>query len=273
MKDYRNLISRVYSNGVLKKSRAGEVRSVHHEVIDFDLRDGFPAITGRKLAFDVVAAELECFIHGLTDIREFHARGCHIWDANLADFNARTNRPNNTDLGPIYGRVWRGSQPGDLDQLAFVLAEAKANPNSRRLLVSAWLPDEAQDSSLVALPACHVMWQLSIANGFLDLCFYMRSVDIALGLPFDVASYALLQTLIANELMLTPRKLTAFLADAHIYTSNDEGVRAYMQREIHKPPTLVLESALGAPVTSFKRTDVRLASYSHGEPIKMMMAV
>jgi thymidylate synthase len=262
--------------GDVKESRAGNVMSVSHVTWSHDMREGFPAITGRKLAFKTMAAELECFVKGLSRIYEFQSRGCHIWDANLADFNARTGRPDNKDLGPIYGVLWRGltdKAPSIPDQLVELLAEAKANPQSRRLLVTAWAPGVSNDASLVALPPCHLLWQISIVGPWLDLCFYMRSVDLALGLPFDIASYALLQSLIAHELGYKPRTLTAFLADAHIYTQNLPGVTEYLTRNVFTLPTLNLGTAPGSKVIDFSYKDVSLSGYTCGDAIKMDMAV
>lgn len=273
MFEYHKLLNNVLSHGDQKSSRAGPVQSLPHQVLTHDMRGGFPAITGRKLQFAAVAAELECFVKGKSLIGDFHERNCHIWDANLEDFNKRTGKSRNTDLGPIYGRVWRGAWLGEPDQLAEVLTEARQNPQSRRLLVTAWVPGESTDTSLLALPPCHVMWQISICGPFIDMCFYMRSVDLALGLPFDIASYGLLQSLIANELMYVPRYLTAFMADAHVYESNRAGVLEYLDRAKHPAPTLQLDMDPGAAVVDFKYTQARLLNYSHGAPIKMVMAV
>lgn len=276
MQSYRQILKTVLHHGDVKESRAGNVVSVSHVTWSHDMRTGFPAITGRKLAFKTMAAELECFIKGLSHIDDFRLRGCRIWDANLADFNDRMATPDNKDLGPIYGRVWRGlvdDAPSIPDQLVELLADARINPQSRRLLVTAWAPGVSDDGALVALPPCHLLWQISIVGPWLDLCFYMRSVDLALGLPFDIASYALLQSLIANELGYKSRTLTAFLADAHIYTQNLPGVNEYLDRPTFALPTLNLGTAPGAKVIDFDYINVSLSGYTCGDAIKMDMAV
>lgn len=275
MIEYRKLLHHVLEHGHIKQSRAGDTVFASHQMITHNCQtQGFPAITGRKLAFKTMAAELECFVKGLTDIESFRSRGCRIWDANLEAYNKRIGSPDNTDLGDIYGAVWRGYyRAGAVDQLVWVLNEAKNNPGSRRLFVTAWVPELATNEFIQALPPCHLSFQLTIHNGCLDLCFYMRSVDLVLGLPFDLASYALLQALIANELGLTARKLTGFLADAHVYLTNAEAAKEYLRRNIYAPPRLVLDIEPGAPVTSFLYTQAHLANYQHGEAISTPMAV
>lgn len=270
---YKNLLFDVLNNGETKASRAGDTIFLPHQLISHDCRKGFPVLTGRKFAFKTMAAELDCFIHGLSDINDFHDRDCYIWDANLVDYNKRIGAPKNTDLGCIYGRVWRGAYGDGVDQLTWVLTEAKRDPGSRRLFVTAWIPELAHNTSIQALPPCHLSFQLTINNGTLDLCFYMRSVDLALGLPFDFASYALLQALIARELGLIPRVLSGFLADAHIYHQNLEAVHKYLDRPLFELPTLKLDGPDRASVESFHYTHAHLENYLHGAPITTAMAV
>lgn len=276
MLEQARLLTQVLETGDIKQSRAGQVLSLHHLTFSHDMRNGFPVLTGRKFAFRTMAAELECFIKGTSDIQDFHDRNCHIWDANLADFNMRTGYANNKDLGPIYGRAWRGTVSSSLtapDQLTEMLNDATTNPTSRRLLVTAWLPEISTDPMQVALPPCHVLWQISIFKHFVDLCFYMRSVDLALGLPFDVASYGLLQCLIGRQLKLTPRRLTGFLADAHIYESNLSGVWEYLARPTFDLPTLVFDPTSSDKVVDFDYRTCSLENYQSGAPIVMKMAV
>jgi len=273
MLEQAKLLTQVLETGDRKQSRAGPVLSLHHLMVSHDMRNGFPVLTGRKFAFKTMAAELECFVKGTANINEFHARNCHIWDANLADFNMRTGWANNKDLGPIYGNVWRGRHPNGPDQLTEMLDDAVATPLSRRLLVTAWLPGVSNDPMRVALPPCHVLWQISIFKPYVDLCFYMRSVDLALGLPFDVASYGLLQCLIGRQLKLTPRRLTGFLADAHVYESNLPGVWEYLARPTFDLPTLVLDPTSSDQVVDFDYRACSLENYQSGAPIAMKMAV
>lgn len=269
MNNYDDLLRKIITHGDLAPSRAGNVYKLSHEMLSFDLREGFPAITGRKLQFAVMAGELACFVKGETDIMEFHKRGCRIWDANLADFNKRKGTPNNTDLGPVYGAQWRDFY--GIDQLRTVIDKLKADCYDRRLLVTAWNPAQFEE---MALPPCHLMWQLSTTDGVhLDLMFYMRSVDMALGFPFDIASYALLLHLIANEVGMVPRKVTASLADVHIYAQNVPGIRTYLDRPKHPKPMLHLDMAVGMPVEYFEPELAMLLKYEYEPVIQMEMAV
>lgn len=266
MQAYNDILNGIIRDGDSVDSRAGPVLRLSHEFFMHDLRNGFPAITGRKLAFNAMAAELACFVKGLRDVQDFKDRGCNIWDKDLARFNAEQNMPGNTDLGPVYGVQWRNF--GGVDQLRQVIDTAKTDPGSRRLLVSAWNPPEIKD---MVLPPCHVMFQISIVNQHLDLIFYMRSVDMALGFPFDIASYGLLTHLIANELGLTPRWLTAVLADCHLYKANLAGIEAYLKAKTFPLPQLVLDVLPGMPVEQFEPGMAALSNYSHSPAIKMEM--
>lgn len=272
MNHYKDLLCHVLQDGEPKPSRAGMTVFLPHQVITHDCRTGFPVLTGRKFAFKTMVAELDCFIHGLSLIDDFHIRDCHIWDANLESFNKRNKTPHNRDLGPIYGRVWRGPWKDSFDQLQWVVDEAKRDPSSRRLLVDAWVPEDVFLGKQ-ALPPCHTHFQLTINNGHLDLCFYMRSVDLVLGLPFDLASYALLQAILANELDLIPRYTTGFLADAHIYDTNREAAWEYVARPMYAPPGLVLDMAPGEPFDAFCCVKARLVGYLSGPAISTPMAV
>lgn len=264
MRSYKDILGTTLSDGDIVNSRAGAVTRISHEFWTHDLRYGFPAITSRKLAFKSMAGELACFLKGYTDISEFHARNCKIWDKNLADHNKMFGCEANTDLGPIYGAQWRNF--GGVDQLREVIGEAKANPASRRLLVSAWNPGQMDQ---MVLPPCHYAFQLSIVKGHLDLMFHMRSVDLALGFPFDVASYALLTHLIANELGLIPRWLTGTFGDAHIYHQNIEGVLEYVSRPAHKLPDLQLHCPKGMRVEEFEPSMADLINYNYELAIDM----
>lgn len=272
MIQYQDLLRCVLQDGEPKPSRAGPTVFLPHQVIQHDCRAGFPVLTGRKFAFKTMAAELDCFIHGLSLIDDFHARECHIWDANLASFNARTGKPHNRDLGLIYGRLWRGPWKGSFDQLQWVMNEAKRDPTSRRLLVSAWVLEDVADGQRQALPCCHTNFQLTLNDGYLDLCFYMRSVDLVLGLPFDLASYALLQAILANELTLEPRYVTGFLADAHIYDSNRGAALEYLDRKVYTLPKLAIDLVPGDSFEAFHYTKASLLGYKSGLAISTPMA-
>lgn len=269
MKDYNRLLQKIIDHGTRAPSRAGAVYKLSHEMLTFDLRNGFPAITGRKLQFPMVCGELACFLKGKTDILDFHQRGVRIWDANLQDANRRNGTPHNTDLGPIYGAQWRDFY--GVDQLRTVIDKLKADRYDRRLLVSAWNPAQLEQ---MALPPCHLMWQLTTTDGeHLDLIFYMRSVDMALGFPFDIASYALILHLVANEVGMTPRKVSAVLADVHIYAQNIGGIEKYLDRPNHPLPKLHLTLEPGQAVEEFEPHHAHLIDYHYESPIQMEMAV
>lgn len=269
MKNYKDLLRKVIHEGIPMPSRAGDVLRLSHEMLSWDLRDGFPAITSRKLHTQAMLGELACFVKGLTNIQEFKIRGCNIWDANLADYNAKNNCPDNTDLGRIYGALWRDL--GSVDQLRSVIDGFKKDPYNRRLVVSAWYP---ADFDKAVLPPCHYSFQISAPdNEHIDLIFNMRSCDLALGAPFDIASYAVLLHLIANEVKRIPRKLTAVFADAHIYVANLEGVQKYVNRPHHELPMLGLNMPRGASVETFEPHLACLIGYISESHIPMEMAI
>lgn len=264
MHAYKDILGIILAEGEWVESRAGRAKRISHEFFMTDLRDGFPMITSRQFFHKGMVGELACFVRGFTDIFDFRVRGCNFWDANLNDWNAKRDTPDNTNLGPIYGKQLRDFN--GIDQLRKVIDEAKANPQSRRLLVSYWNPAELEK---MALPSCHYSWQISIVGEHLDLIFNMRSCDMALGFPTDITSYALLAHLIANELGLTPRFLTAVIADAHIYEQNIPAVEQYIDRPVFPKPRLELRCPKGMPVEDFDVGMVEFKDYLHGSPINM----
>lgn len=265
MKDYKTLLSNVLNDHTVAESRAGRVLKTSHNMLTWDMSTGFPALTGRRLAFKTMAGELACFVQGLTDVEDFNKRSCPIWNANLADFNQRAGTPDNTSLGPIYGSQWRNFS--GVDQLQQVIEKLRTDPYDRRMVVSAWNPPE---QAKMVLPPCHLLWQLTSTDGqTVDLAFYMRSADLALGLPFDIASYGLLLSLICHETGKTPGKLTAFLADCHIYEANLAGVHEYLARPCHAPPQLHLTTPEGTPTASFEPDQATLVNYQYEPAIQM----
>lgn len=264
MYGYKDILSVILAEGEWVESRAGKAKRISHEFMLTDLRDGFPLITSRQFFYKGMEGELACFVKGHTNIDEFEKRGCNFWRANLDDWNAKRGTPNNKDLGKIYGYQLRNFN--GVDQLRKVIDEAKTNPQSRRLLVSYWNPPEMDD---MVLPSCHYSWQISVVGGHLDLIFNMRSCDMALGFPTDLASYALLAHLIANELGLTARFLTAVIADAHIYERNIPGVEHYIDRKVYPRPKMKLLCPKGMPVEDFDVGMVEFTNYAHGGPINM----
>ena len=269
---YQHLIEQILKYGARKDDRTGVgTVSLFGTTFEHDLGYSFPALTTKKLAFKTMAAELACFVKGHTDVREFHKRGCYIWDANLAAYltkNPPTDAEACFDLGPIYGEQWRDFN--GVDQMRAVIDEAKVNPNSRRLLVTAWNPPAIP---AMVLPPCHYAWQLNISNGRVDLIFVMRSIDVMLGLPFDLASYALLTHLIANELQLTPGRVIAQLGNTHIYNNHLKGAYQVLERIPYALPKLVLHCKPGMPVEQFEPNMAELINYQFHPAIKLDMAV
>ena len=268
MKPYLELIKRVRDTGLARKDRTGTgTISVFGAQVTFDLRDGFPATTTKRLAFKQVVGELLCFIHGKKNIADFHKLGVKIWDANLEAPYWSPMVPG--DLGRIYGvqwRDWHGSK-NTIDQFTELLVNLKADPYSRRHIVTAWQPAELDQ---MCLPPCHILFQCYVSNGYLDLRVDMRSVDLFLGMPFDVASYAVLLSMIAQEVNLVPRNLIFQLGDAHIYLNHLDQVRELLTRTPRKLPRLVL-----ANKNLFKLTidDITLEDYDPYPSISAEMSV
>jgi thymidylate synthase len=278
VRNYLDLVARVLAVGERREDRTGHgTLSLFGEQLQFDLREGFPAVTTKKLGFAQAAAELACFLRGYTTLEQFHSLGCRLWDKNgtapLWEQRCREVGWPQGYLGKIYGaqwRDWRGT-----DQLRAVLDTLKNDPWSRRGLVTAYDPDEP-----ACLPPCHHSFQLSARRRLcfsgesrweLDCLFSMRSVDLMLGLPFDVVSYALLTHLCAQELGMEPGLLTASLADAHVYLNHLDQARVQLEREPYQPP--LLELLPGATVDSFDPATARLLSYSHHPAIKVEINV
>lgn len=264
MKQWHDILHQVLQSGEQRADRTGVgTKSVFGASIVFDLGQGFPAVTTKKLAFKQMAAELSCFVRGYRTLDDFHKMGCTIWDANGTADYWKPEVPG--DLGRIYGAVWRNMN--GIDQLAELITNIKKDPWSRRLMVTAWSPGEP-----AALPPCHTHFQCSVREGNrLDLCVYMRSVDLFLGLPFDIASYALLTHLLAKDASLFPGKLTMFLADAHIYANHMDQVATVLSRA--PLPLARLLIAKQATTLELEPSQVWLENYNCHSPVKAEMAV
>lgn len=236
-----------------------------------DLREGFPASTVKKLMFHPMAAELSAFLGGCEKLSEFKQRGCNIWDMNAEQWHARGGPPDS--VGRIYGvqwRRWRGPNADEeVDQLRNVVGSLRQDPRGRRHIVTAWNPGELKE---MCLPPCHVFFQFypsACAGRFLDCQVYLRSLDLALGLPFDVASYALLTHIVANEVGRRARHVTIAMGDAHVYENHVDGVRQLLLRDPMPPPTLQLSKDAG--IDSFMAGDAVLLSYLHHDPVKFQL--
>ena len=255
MKQYLGIVRQVLDEGESREDRTGVgTWSLFGLQARYDLREGFPIVTTKKVSFSTVCKELLWFLSGSTNINE--GLDCSIWN-EWADKNG--------DLGPIYGYQWR--RAGGRDQLREVIDRIKHDPQSRRLIVSAWNVD---DVPKMALPPCHTMFQFYVSGGHLDLQLYQRSADLALGVPFNIASYSLLLSLVAKECCLTPRYFIHTLGDAHVYKNHVEGLRQQLEREPFPLPRLVVESEY---VDDARLEDLSLVGYQHHPAIHFRVAV
>lgn len=322
MRAYLDLVSHVLSNGTRQANRTGvDAISVPGAMLRFDLRDGFPILTTKKVPFNAVKGELIGFLRGCDSAAEFRELGCNVWNANANDpglpgspnaWLASPHRKGEDDLGRIYGVQWTGWRDTrtvrseaemralegagyelvaedasrgvwvlerTINQVESVLRKLLTNPTDRRMIVSAWRPDEFDQ---MALPPCHVMYQFiaDVERKELHLCMYQRSVDSGLGFPFNAASSSLFLAIMAKLSGFTAATFTHFMADTHVYVNHVDALTEQLARAPMKRPALVLGEAI-APVTLdtisgvFSRIqpdDIRLEGYESHGPIKMAMA-
>ena len=245
MRRYLDILRKAIESGVDREDRTGTgTRAIFGEVMRFRMGDGFPAVTTKRLAFRSVLAELLWFIAGSSDVNELHALGTHIWDGNAyAPYWIERARFDG-DAGRNYGQQWRdwiASDGRHVDQLADVIAGIRERPSSRRHVVTAWNPGELDATSL---PACHALFQFFVADGKLSLMMYQRSCDLFLGVPFNIAEYAVLLHLVAQITDLVPDELVHVLADAHVYRDHFDAAREQLAREPFASPTLALDPTL-----------------------------
>ena len=264
MKTYLDLLDHVLTAGVPKGDRTGTgTLSTFGYQMRFDLQTGFPLLTTKRLHTKSIVAELLWFLHGSTNVEWLREQGVSIWD-HWADAEG--------ELGPIYGYQWRSwpTPEGDhLDQIKAVIASIKVNPDSRRHIVSAW---NVADLERMALPPCHTMFQFYVAQGKLSCQLYQRSADIFLGVPFNIASYALLTHLIAQVCDLEVGDFVHTLGDAHLYVNHLEQAKRQLEREPRPLPTLVLNQAV-RDIDDFGMDDITFAAYEPHPGIKAPIAV
>jgi thymidylate synthase len=245
VRQYLDILRKALDTGVDRDDRTGTgTRAIFGEVMRFRMSEGFPAVTTKRLAFRSVLGELLWFLAGSSDVKELHALGVRIWDGNVYAPYWTPKARFEGDAGRNYGQQWRdwiAPNGNHVDQLAKVIAQLKANPSSRRHLVTAWNPGELDDTSL---PACHAFFQFFVAEGRLSLMMYQRSCDLFLGVPFNMAQYAVLLHLVAQFTGLVPDELIHVLADAHIYRDHIEPVRQQLTREPYASPRLALDPSL-----------------------------
>ncbi|MEP7162395.1 MAG: thymidylate synthase [Candidatus Moraniibacteriota bacterium] len=305
MKQYLDLLNHIQEYGVQKGDRTGTgTKSVFGYQMRFDLSEGFPLLTTKKLSFRVIAEELLWFITGDTNLRTLTEKNVHIWDewpyksylqrnhlpiplTNSDEWNKGLEEfieciksdekfaDEYGDLGPIYGyqwRHWRTPNGTEIDQLRDVVEEIKKNPNSRRLIVSAWNPADTEAMAVAGLPPCHCLFQFYVAEGRLSCQLYQRSCDTFLGVPFNVASYALLTIMIAKVTGLEPGEFVWTGGDVHLYNNHFEQVAEQLSREPRALPKLVIKRDT-KDLFDFKFDDFELVGYDPHPSIKAPIAV
>ena len=274
MQQYLDLVRRARNDGAVKGDRTGTgTRSVFGHQMRFDLSEGFPLITTKKIHLKSVIHELLWFIKGDTNTAYLTENGVRIWN-EWADENG--------DLGPVYGHQWRNWNSENIDQLKLVIETLKTNPNSRRMLVSAWNPSVLPDTSKsfsenvangkAALPPCHAFFQFYVADGKLSCQLYQRSADIFLGVPFNIASYALLTEMMAQVCGFEAGEFIHTLGDAHIYTNHFDQVELQLSRDPKPLPTLKLNPNI-SDLFDFKYEDIEVLNYDPHPGIKGAVAV
>lgn len=264
MKQYLDLLRLVLTHGISKSDRTGTgTHSIFGHQMRFDLAQGFPLVTTKKVFMAGIIHELLWFLSGDTNVRYLQENNVRIWD-EWADENG--------ELGPVYGHQWRSwptQNNGTIDQIAAIIDQIRINPNSRRLLVSAW---NVAELGQMALPPCHTMFQFYVSEGRLSCQLYQRSADIFLGVPFNIASYALLTMMIAQISNLEPGEFIHTLGDAHLYRNHFEQAKKQLQREPNALPVMNISSDVQC-IDDFRYQDFALRNYSCHTPIKASIAV
>ena len=264
MQQYLQLIQHILDKGANKTDRTGTgTRSVFGYQLRFDLQQGFPLVTTKKIHFKSIIYELLWFIKGDTNIKYLKDNGINIWN-EWADENG--------DLGPVYGKQWRswqGANGKTYDQLADTIHQIKSNPDSRRLIISAWNVPELEE---MALMPCHTMFQFYVVDGKLSCQLYQRSADVFLGVPFNIASYALLTLMVAQVCGLRAGDFVHTFGDVHLYNNHMEQAKLQLERTPFAAPAVKLNPAV-KEITDFRYEDFTLCNYLHHPPIKAPVAV
>ncbi|MEJ6612152.1 MAG: thymidylate synthase [Porticoccus sp.] len=301
MKQYLDLVRHIKDNGVRKNDRTGTgTLSVFGYQMRFDLSEGFPLVTTKKVHLKSIIHELLWFIQGDTNIRYLVENGVNIWNdwpfqnwlretkqeqdfplrseawrEEMAQFVARIRKDDTFskkygDLGPVYGRQWRNFEGAD--QLAGVISDIQKNPDSRRLIVSAWNPKDIPAMTKSGLPPCHTLFQFYVAEGRLSCQLYQRSADVFLGVPFNIASYTLLTLMIAQVVGLQPGDFVHTFGDAHLYVNHLEQVEEQLSRVPRPAPNIVINSSI-KDLFNFKYEDFKLENYEPWSAIPASVAV
>jgi thymidylate synthase len=285
---YLDIAKKILNEGVRKSNRTGvDTLAIPGALFEHDMSLGFPLLTTKNVPFRLIASELEFFIRGITDKKWLQDRNNHIWDEWCSplkvhyDHDAETKQKmkDERDLGPIYGFQWRyfgasyenySIRPmrDGIDQLKNLVTQLKTDPSDRRMIVAAWNP---LDLKKMALPPCHYGFQVTVIDGKLNLLWNQRSVDVALGLPFNIASYGLLLHLLAKESGFNEGKLVGFLADTHIYVNHIEGLHEQLKRKPMALPKILTRNFHS--IFSWKYEDTAVEQYEHYPSIKFEVAI
>ena len=290
MKNYLDIVERILETGEKKDDRTGTgTIAIAGALFEHDMINGFPLLTTKKMPFKVIASELEFFIKGFSDKQWLQERKNHIWDewANPKkapyglDETAKKRMLEERDLGPIYGFQWRHFNAPyfnydtdytnqGIDQLKKIIHTIKTNPSDRRMIVMAWNPSMLSE---MALPPCHYCFQITVINGRLNLLWNQRSVDTMLGLPFNIASYALLLHLLAKETGLREGKLVGFLADVHIYANHLDSAREQITRDPNQYPLAQIQTPSFTSIFDWTAEDTTIVGYESYPKINFDIAV
>jgi len=290
MRTYLDIVDKILKEGVLCPNRTGiSAYTIAGATFEHDMEKGFPLLTTKKMGLRLISSELEFFINGITDKNWLRDHNNHIWDEwakpQLApyghDEESKKKMLEERDLGPIYGFQWRhfnapyktydtNYEGQGIDQLKKVIETLKTNPRDRRMIVSAWNPQQFGE---MALPPCHYAFQVTVIDGKLNLLWNQRSVDTMLGLPFDIASYALLLHLLAKETGLKEGKLVGFLADVHIYENHVAGAKEQLSRDPNKYSLPTIETENWKSIFDWKCEDTKLLNYQSYDKIPFDIAV
>ncbi|MDR2716719.1 MAG: thymidylate synthase [Treponema sp.] len=288
MKAYLDIVEKILTQGFRKPNRTGvDALTIAGAMFEHDMADGFPLLTTKKIPFRLVASELEFFIRGITDKEWLREKNNHIWDEWCSgdavpygnDEQTKAKMMAERELGPIYGWQWRNfgadyvahNKPPagkGVDQLGLLVETLKKDPDNRRMMVSAWNP---LDISRMALPPCHYAFQVTVINGKLNLLWNQRSVDVALGLPFNIASYGCLLHLLAHEAGMAEGKLIGFLGDTHIYVNHVDAIRQQSARTPRALP--VIKTVPFSSIFEWRYTDTVIEGYDPHPAIKFDIAV
>jgi thymidylate synthase len=288
MKAYLDIVQKILDVGFCKHNRTGvDALTIPGAMFEHDMSTGFPLLTTKSVPFRLVSSELEFFIKGITDKQWLIDNNNHIWDEwcnpEIVPYGhdeiTKSKMKSERDLGAVYGWQWRHfganyidykSNPvgNGIDQLRNLVTKLKTDPSDRRMIVSAWNP---KDFYCMALPPCHYGFQVTVIDNKLNLLWNQRSVDVALGLPFNIASYGLLLHLLAKESGLQEGRLVGFLADTHIYVNHIDGLKQQIQRETLPLPKIVTENF--SDIFAWTHTDSKIENYQHHSKIAFEIAV